>query len=225
MPVKNTKRRTNDGLEGVITGLTEEEKKVLEDAGIGGGTAVEANPQEEATQQLEKIKIDNIAYNIAAGGSGGEENYNIEVTDVVLKSAYFAISTDVKWVDGAGLQPNSAYEVGDIVKIEYTGIFQSVNCETTNKIFMPLSIFPVVAKSNSRLQFGDVVLVLTNGTARLNCSSSDKKIYDITCDNILTYAVVKSGTTADSVAITNTGLFQDALRYNIVTLGVTKTTA
>ena len=26
MPVKNTKRRTNDGLEGVITGLTEEEK-------------------------------------------------------------------------------------------------------------------------------------------------------------------------------------------------------
>lgn len=159
------------------------------------------------------------------GSSGGGENYNVEVTDVVLKSAYFAISTDVKWVDGAGLQPNSAYEVGDIVKIEYTGIFQSVNCETTNKIFMPLSIFPVVTRSNSRLQFGDVVLVLTNGIARLNCSSSDKKIYDITCDNILTYAVVKSGTTADSVAITNTNLFQDELRYNIVTLGVTKITA
>lgn len=36
---------------------------------VGGGTAVEANPQEEATQQLEKIKIDNIAYNIAGGGN------------------------------------------------------------------------------------------------------------------------------------------------------------
>lgn len=30
MPVKNIKRRTNDGLEGVITGLTEEEKEVLQ---------------------------------------------------------------------------------------------------------------------------------------------------------------------------------------------------
>lgn len=30
MPVKNIKRRTNDGLEGTITGLTEEEKEVLQ---------------------------------------------------------------------------------------------------------------------------------------------------------------------------------------------------
>ena len=36
---------------------------------VGGGTAVEANPQEEATGQLEKIKIDNITYSTAAGGN------------------------------------------------------------------------------------------------------------------------------------------------------------
>ena len=38
----------------------------------GGGTAVEANPQEQATQQLDKIKIDDITYST----SGGTNNYN-----------------------------------------------------------------------------------------------------------------------------------------------------
>lgn len=38
MPVKNKNRQSNSGYEGVITGLNDEEKKVLEDAGIGGGS-------------------------------------------------------------------------------------------------------------------------------------------------------------------------------------------
>ena len=42
---------------------------------VGGGTAVEANPQEEATQQLEKIKIDNITYS-----TSGTNNY-IDLTN------------------------------------------------------------------------------------------------------------------------------------------------
>ena len=40
MPVKNKNRQTNSGYEGVITGLNDKEKKVLEDAGIGGGKSV-----------------------------------------------------------------------------------------------------------------------------------------------------------------------------------------
>lgn len=40
MPVKNKNRQTNSGYEGVITGLNDKEKKVLEDAGIGGGGQV-----------------------------------------------------------------------------------------------------------------------------------------------------------------------------------------
>ena len=44
MPVKNTKRRTNDGLEGVITGLTEEEKNILNSA-ISGGGSYTVNPK------------------------------------------------------------------------------------------------------------------------------------------------------------------------------------
>ena len=34
MPVKNVKRKTNDGLQGTIVGLTEEEKQALNEAGI-----------------------------------------------------------------------------------------------------------------------------------------------------------------------------------------------
>ena len=40
MPVKNKNRQSNSGYEGVITGLNDEEKKVLEDAGIGGGDSI-----------------------------------------------------------------------------------------------------------------------------------------------------------------------------------------
>lgn len=41
MPVKNIKRRTNDGLEGTITGLTEEEKEVLNKYGFASSKDVE----------------------------------------------------------------------------------------------------------------------------------------------------------------------------------------
>lgn len=49
MPVKNIKRRTNDMFEGAITGLTEEEKKVLDEAGIGSKT-LEINLQDYMTE-------------------------------------------------------------------------------------------------------------------------------------------------------------------------------
>ena len=45
MPVKNKNRQSNSGYEGVITGLNDKEKKVLEDAGIGGGMTIKSfNP-------------------------------------------------------------------------------------------------------------------------------------------------------------------------------------
>lgn len=60
-----------------------------------GGTAVEANPQEAATQQLEKIKIDNIAYNIA-GGEGVVKLYRHSIsflkTDIVI---YFDVYSTI----------------------------------------------------------------------------------------------------------------------------------
>ena len=44
----------------------------INDAGGGGGTSVEANPQEEPTDVLTKIKIEDTVYEIQGGGSSGE---------------------------------------------------------------------------------------------------------------------------------------------------------
>lgn len=46
MPVKNVKRKTNDGLQGTIVGLTEEEKQALNEAGIASSDDVEKLAEE-----------------------------------------------------------------------------------------------------------------------------------------------------------------------------------
>ena len=87
----------------------------------GGGTAVEANPQEEATQQLEKIKIDNIAYNIAGGGSGGFSVYVVKFEPKTKNPPNQLLS----WKTDDGFQqlkPNTAYEVGDSFVLQYQHI-------------------------------------------------------------------------------------------------------
>ena len=63
MPVKNVKRKTNDGFEGVITGLNDKEKEI-----ISNSVGIEANPVEEATETLEKLKVSNVTYNVGGGG-------------------------------------------------------------------------------------------------------------------------------------------------------------
>lgn len=76
MPVKNTKRRTNDGLEGVITGLTEEEKKVLEDAGIGGGSG-------NYNIEVQRIRSDSITDGSYSNSWNLQANTAYEVGDIV----------------------------------------------------------------------------------------------------------------------------------------------
>lgn len=217
MPVKNTKRRTNDGLEGVITGLTKEEKKALEDAGIGGGTAVEANPQEEATQQLEKIKIDNIAYNIGGGGSGGGENYNVVVQRTAQERAHkFGVA--LRWDGSSGLKANTAYEVGDQVTIiANTNNYINV---ASNQIPVPIDT-RVSMSTNTKLQFGDVILVLTDRNIRtdLNGDTSSQS-YRFDTDAAFKYTVVKAGTTGTDVTLSGTS--DVTLTYLVYSLGVSQ---
>lgn len=80
MPVKNTKRRTNDGLEGVITGLTEEEKKVLEDAGIGGGGGGNYNVE------VKGVRSDSITDGSYSNYWGLQANTAYEIGDIVSYS-------------------------------------------------------------------------------------------------------------------------------------------
>ena len=77
MPVKNKNRQSNSGYEGVITGLNDEEKKVLEDAGIGGFKKVSINPSnmtwDVSQVDVEKDKI--IIVTDANGNSLGIASY------------------------------------------------------------------------------------------------------------------------------------------------------
>lgn len=59
MPVKNVKRKTNDGFEGVITGLNDKEKEI-----IANSVGIEANPADEATNTLTKLKVGDTTYDI-----------------------------------------------------------------------------------------------------------------------------------------------------------------
>lgn len=81
MPVKNTKRRTNDGLEGVITGLTEEEKKVLEDAGIGGGSSGGGIAITNFEEKLKTNGVSNLSWNTYDSHPHLEPNTSYNVGD------------------------------------------------------------------------------------------------------------------------------------------------
>ena len=61
MPVKNVKRKTNDGFEGVITGLNDKEKEII----ANSVDNVKANPTDEATETLEKLKVGTKTYAVA----------------------------------------------------------------------------------------------------------------------------------------------------------------
>ena len=84
----------------------------IDDYEVGGGTSVEANPQEEATQQLAKIKIDNIAYSINGGGAGGS---GFIVKSINTSSRSSGIKDNLGWVNGRELKANTPYSVGDQV--------------------------------------------------------------------------------------------------------------
>lgn len=62
MPVKNVKRRTNDGLEGIITGLTEEEKNILNSAISGGALIADTLDEMNALLEEKDLKDGQLCY-------------------------------------------------------------------------------------------------------------------------------------------------------------------
>ena len=95
MPVKNIKRRTNDGLEGVITGLTEEEKKILNEAVSGGALLVDTVDEMNALLGEKDLKDGQLCYCketttlyvlendtwVETGGRGGYQIKKLTVTE------------------------------------------------------------------------------------------------------------------------------------------------
>lgn len=177
----------------------------------GGGTAVEANPPEEATQQLEKIKIDNIAYSIAGGGG------NIAVTSAKNEANYQNNITP-RWNGSYALKANTAYEIGDQVQVYYQAMFNDKRINS-NQILVPYSIDSSILYDRERMQFGEVILVLTNVSMTVSSfySNITNQEYRFTTENYLTYTVVKAGTTGNDITLPQTG-FGGAAKYLICTI-------
>lgn len=190
---------------GKITSINEYE--------VGGGTAVEANPQEEATQQLEKIKIDNTTYNIV-GGSGGS---GFIVKSITTSTSSSGIKDNLDWVNGRELKANTAYSVGDQVQIKYTKSFGSWSV-TPNSIVVPIVAHKQASTNNQRLLFGDVILVCTNADYSI-ATSKLNDTFGVTVSNLLTYTVVKAGTTGTDLEIPRSIMDEEELSINFYTLG------
>lgn len=180
---------------------------------VGGGTAVEANPQEEATQQLDKIKIDNIAYNIA-GGSGGS---GFIVKSITTSTPSSGFKDNLDWVNGRELKANTAYSVGAQVQIKYTKTFGSWSVNP-NSIAIPIAAFKQASTSNQRLLYGDVILVCTNADYSITTTKSNDT-FNVSVFNLLTYTVVKAGTTGTDLDIPRSIMDEEELIINFYTLG------
>ena len=183
---------------------------------VGGGTAVEANPQEEATQQLDKIKIDNTTYNIA-GGSGGGENYNVVVQRADQERKH-KFGLNLKWDSSSGLKANTAYEIGDqVTMVVDTYNYVSV---ASNQIPVPIDTRLSMITS-TKLQFGDVIIVLTDRNIKtdLNGGSTSTQSYRFDTEAALKYTVVKAGTTGADVTLSSKA--DITLTYLAYSLGVT----
>ena len=103
MPVKNVKRKTNDGFEGVITGLNDKEKEI-----IANSVGIEANPVDEATETLEKLKVDNITYNV--GGGGGGATYTAGKNISISEANEISVVDDIN--DVKSIQLRAMYDKG-----------------------------------------------------------------------------------------------------------------
>lgn len=181
---------------------------------VGSGTAVEANPQEEATQQLEKIKIDNIAYNI-----GGGSNVGIAILNCQQKASGGNNSATWDSPDGFPLiKANTAYHIGDsfVLRVYSTATTESFS---NNQFMSILDISVSENKSINTLTYGDVVLALTQVVVNPTYKWEDNR-YSIQAVFKMIYTVVKAGTTGADVS--HPSAPSTSFKYLKYTLGTTQ---
>lgn len=120
--------------------------------GVGGGTAVEANPQEEATQQLSKIKIDKITYSTDSGTNDYNDLSNKPKLQGFLKSVELSGTANINKILPIGVNQNSNLLViggssANYLNITPNGKFNGGGWETSypdnvNRAGMNISITP-----------------------------------------------------------------------------------
>ena len=164
---------------------------------------------------LTNIQVGSKVYSIPSGGEGSK----IAVIGTSSNMEGNATSYKAHWSNDSGqsLKANTAYEVGDSVTVEYSQSFNSQYLQE-NQIIVPYSSMVSLSYKNYKLQFGGVVLILTDSAILLNCSSKNNRDYKISAKVYLTYSVVKAGTTGENIALPSSG-WDCTYRYIIYTLG------
>ena len=162
------------------------------------------NPDGDITKELgggsSKITITATESDWTGGGPGSDP------------SAHWSGTT------GRALKANTAYKVGDNVTVEFNESFNAEYLQE-NQIIVPCRAKTSLSYANYKLQFGDVVLILTNSNINLMCSSSNNKKYNVSATAYLTYSVVQAGTTGADVSLPSSG-WNCTYSYIIYTLGI-----
>ena len=184
---------------------------------VGGGTAVEANPQQEATQQLEKIKIDNIAYSIGGGG-----NYSIKVEKIESSFSGSGGSNSAYWENNDSskiIQPNTHYDVGFTTAFCYKKKYSTQKLEP-NQFIVPVGGYHTLGFLQRIKQYGEVVLQVISIEPEYNIINEQDMCY-IEATYHYTYTVTTAGTTGDTVQLPSYPA-APYLSYEVVTLGIAK---
>ena len=184
---------------------------------VGGGTAVEANPQEEATQQIEKIKIDNTTYNIAAGG-----NYSVKVEKIESDFSGSGGGNSAYWESHDSnrmILPNTHYDVGFTTAFCFKKKFNTQKLEP-NQFIVPVGGYHTLGFPQRIKQYGEVVLQVTSIEPEYNVINETDMCY-IEATYHYTYTVITAGTTGDTVQLPSYPA-SPYLSYEVVTLGIAK---
>ena len=152
------------------------------------------------------------------GGSGSGGDFYIASSKAETKSIGGG-PYGLAWARDNKLEANTAYEVGYIARVFYSVSFNPISLEK-NEICDVVCFTDAVAIDYRRLQFGDVVLVLTDVDVTPSANIRDNKYIDVNASYYLTYAVVKGGTTGTSVNL-DTSKVSPKMQYIIHRLSKT----
>ena len=182
-----------------------------------GGTDVEANPQEAATQQLEKIKIDNTTYNIAGGG-----DYSVRVEKIESNFSGSGGSNSAYWESSDSnkmILPNTHYDIGFTAAFCYKKRFKTQKLEP-NQFIVPVGGYHTLGFNQRIKQYGEVVLQVTSIEPEYSIMNEQDTCY-IEATYHYTYTVTTPGTTGDTVQLPSYPA-SPYLSYEVVTLGIAK---
>lgn len=168
--------------------------------------------------KVENGKITSIdGYKVGGGG----ENYNVAVQSAQIELKY-DYNEPLQWYMNEGLKANTAYNVGDQVKMEVQANFGNRQIDS-NQILVPINTS--LSFTDTRMQFGDVIIVLTDPGDYITTDSNiiKNQNYKFKTKAYPVFTVVKAGTTGNNVSLSGktVGI---TITYMIYTLGVIKAT-